>query len=119
MKSLLILALTVYSSVSFAGPGHSHGHAHEDGKTHTHDAPALTEQSAQEAGALHVKRLVKIGKIDGSWVDATFDKAEKKGTGKKTEWLVTFNNEKGEKGKKLFIFLKPNGDFVAANFTGK
>ena len=39
--------------------------------------------------------------------------------GKKTEWVVTFNNKKGLKGKKLFIFLKLNGDFVAANFTGK
>jgi len=33
--------------------------------------------------------------------------------------VVTFLNEKSSKNKKIFIFLKVTGEFVAANFTGK
>ena len=73
----------------------------------------------KEAGQFHVERLVKAGKIDSTWTKAVFDKSEKKKFGKKTEWVVTFNNKKGVKGKKLYIFLKLDGEFVAANFTGK
>ena len=36
-----------------------------------------------------------------------------------TEWVVTFTNEKNVKKKKLYIFLKLNGEYIAANFTGK
>jgi len=81
--------------------------------------PAINDEAAKATGLTHIARLVKAKKIDSTWTKAIFDKAVKKNYGKKTEWLVTFNNEKGVKGKKLYIFLKPSGEFVAANFTGK
>ena len=64
-------------------------------------------------------REVKKGKIDKSWINAKHEKSIKKKYAKRTEWIVTFLNENGVKGKKLYIFLKLNGEFVAANFTGK
>ncbi len=72
------------------------------------------EQSSK-VGKFHVERLVKAKKIDSSWMNANLDKSELK----KNEWVVTFNNEKGIKGKKIYISLKKSGEFVAANFTGK
>mgnify|MGYP006269865545 CR=1 FL=1 len=115
MKTLIILTSLILSTASFAGPGggHSHGHGHSHG---THK---ISKEKTGELGRSHIERLIKSGKLDSSWKSATFDKSEKKNFKGKTEWVVTFNNEKGVKGKKLYIFLKLSGDFVAANFTGK
>ena len=115
MKNLLLIGTFLLAFSSFAGPGggHSHGHGH------SHGAPKISKVKTGEIGRNHVERLVKAGKIDSSWKKSTLDKSEKKTFGKKTEWVVTFDNEKGVKGKKLYIFLKLSGEFVAANFTGK
>jgi hypothetical protein len=115
MKNLLLIGTLLISFTSFAGPGggHSHGHGH------SHGAPKISKEKTGELGRSHIERLIKSGKLDASWKSATFDKSEKKNFKGKTEWVVTFNNEKGVKGKKLYIFLKLSGDFVAANFTGK
>ena len=107
MKILTILMVLTLTPISFAGPG-GHGHSHEK-------APVITKEKTSEIGRFHIKRLVKAKKIDSSWNKSKFNKSEMK----KNEWLVTFDNEKGIKGKKLYIFLKKSGEFVAANFTGK
>ncbi len=115
MKILALIFIFGLSFSAWAGPGHSHGSK----RGHSHGATALSGKEVKEAGQFHVERLVKAGKIDSTWTKAVFDKSEKKKFGKKTEWVVTFNNKKGVKGKKLYIFLKLDGEFVAANFTGK
>tara|TARA_B100001971_G_scaffold84647_1_gene78061 strand:+ start:176554 stop:176796 length:243 start_codon:yes stop_codon:yes gene_type:complete len=66
-----------------------------------------------------IRVLIFQEKIDKSWKKAVFDKAELIGVKGKKEWKVTFINEQGVKGKKLYIFLKQDGAFIAANFTGK
>ena len=113
MKMLTIIIALLVSTITFAGPGGGHSHGH------SHGAPAVSKEKTGEIGRYHIERLVKAGKIDGSWKSSTYGKSEKKTFGKKTEWVVTFDNEKGVKGKKLYIFLKESGEFVAANFTGK
>lgn len=117
MKALILITMFVMGTTAWAGPGHSHSHTKPGG--HSHGPTTLNQKEAKEAGEFHVERLVKLKKIDKSWLKATHEKSEQKKFGKKTEWLVTFLNEKGVKGKKLYIFLKPSGEFVAANFTGK
>lgn len=116
MKIILFALTALLSTTAFAGPGHGHSHGNEE-KVST--SVTIDAQKSQEIGKTHIKRLIEAGKIDSTWEQAIFDKAEKKTVNNKTEWLVTFNNEEGEAGKKLYIFLKTNGDFVAANFTGK
>lgn len=115
MNTLILLTALLLSTVSFAGPGggHSHGHGH------SHGAPAISKEKTGEIGRYHVERLVKAGKLNASWKSAKFDKSEKKVFSGKKEWVVTFDNDKGVKGKKLYVFLKLSGEFVAANFTGK
>ncbi|WP_127717037.1 DUF6488 family protein [Halobacteriovorax sp. HLS] len=115
MKYLLLIGSLLFSFSSFAGPGGGHSHGH----SHSHSKKSISIEKTEEVGRYHVKRLINSGKIDASWKSSTFDKSEKKKFGKKTEWVVTFDNEKGVKGKKLYIFLKLSGEFVAANFTGK
>ena len=111
MRILVMIVTLTLTSISFAGPGGGHSHGH----SHSHDAPAISKDKTEEIGRYHIKRLIKSEKIDASWSDSKFGESVMK----KGEWLVTFDNEKGVKGKKLYIFLKKSGEFVAANFTGK
>ncbi|MFK8137681.1 MAG: DUF6488 family protein [Bdellovibrionales bacterium] len=115
--NLSILIFTLLFSLSgYTGPGHGHSH---DG-SHSHSKKArISEEAAKTKGLEHIKRLIKLEKIDPSWSEAVFDKSVKKGFRRKKEWVVTFNNQNGKKGKKLYIFLKMDGQFVAANFSGK
>ncbi len=113
---LLFTTLSLIISLSvFAGPGGGHSHTHG----HSHEAPAIKKEKTSELGKFHIERLIKAKKIEDSWKQANYSGSEKKKFGKRTEWVVTFDNEKGIKGKKLYIFLTLSGDFIAANFTGK
>jgi hypothetical protein len=112
MKKLVLVTFLLLPMISFAGPGHGHSHSHGHTK-------AVSIEETKKIAMKHVNRLVKANKIDKSWTSATYDKSIKKKFNGQTEWVVTFNNDKGVKGKKLFIFLKLSGKFVAANFSGK
>lgn len=116
MKALILVSALVFTTTTIAGPagsGHSHGHSH------SHAAPAVLKEQTQEIGKFHISRLVKSQKLEGSWNEAIYDQSEKKMLGGKEEWVVTFTNQKSSKDKKIFIFLKASGEFIAANFTGK
>lgn len=115
MKILTILMMLILTTNSYASGTHKHG---KGGHSHSY-AKKITKSQAQEKGLFHVRRLVKSNKIKASWQEATFVNAEQKVFGKKKEWVVTFSNEKGVKGKVIYIFLNLSGKFVAANFTGK
>lgn len=109
MKLFFILITLSLTSLSFAGPGGGHSHGHSQ------SAPDIKKERTGVIGRTHIQRLVKAKKLDASWMKSKFDKSEMK----KSEWVVTFINEQGVKGKKLYIFLKKSGEFVAANFSGK
>lgn len=119
MKTLILALSLILSTAGFTQSGHSHDHGHDHGHGHSHEAAAIPKEKTGEIGRTHVERLIKSKKLDASWKSAVFGKSEKKKFKDRTEWVVTFNNEKGVKGKKLFIFLTESGEFVAANFTGK
>jgi len=106
---LLLLNLLLFSISSFAGPGH--GHSHGQGQTHSEEVKKsqINEVEAKENAIIKIKVLIFQEKVDKSWEEAKFDKAQLIDVKGKKEWLVTFTNELGVKGKKLFIFLKHNG----------
>ena len=113
------LFLTLFL-ISFTSHGHGDGHHHPP----VHSKPQLSQEKIKIIARNHLKRLAhadkdKKSKIDPSWITADFNKAEKKSFNGRIEWVVTFNNDKDKKGKTIYIFLNPNGSFVAANFTGK
>ncbi len=117
MKALLVIGTFLFGIVAFAGPGHGHHHGPVD------PCKAIATKdlkvSSKEIGKCHVERFVRAGKIASSWRSALYDKSITKQFKGRTEWVVTFNNQKGKKGKTLYIFLKENGGFIAANFSGK
>ena len=114
MKLLLVLLLGLSFS-AFAGPGHGHSHG---GHGHGH-AKKVSKEKTKMIGMTHVNRLVKKGKLDKSWKEAKYDSTIQKVFGGRKEWVATFTNDKGVKGKKLYIFLTLSGRFLGANFTGK
>jgi hypothetical protein len=114
MKLALALALVLASSGTLLA--HPEGHGPRPAPT----AASLDEEAAKRRGAEEVARLVSVKKIPESWKDAAkFNAIKKKGDAKKWEWLITYDNDKETSNKRLYVFLKPSGEFVAANFTGK
>jgi len=110
VKTLILLSSLIFSITTFAGPGK---------KGHSHKPHAISQEKTIEVGKSQIKRLIKSGKINASWNNSTHERSEKKKFNSRAEWVVTFTNEKGVKGKRLYIFLKLSGKFIAANFTGK
>ena len=121
MKTITILLSTLICTLTFAGIGK--GHSHDKGQGHSHGAPAkiqkIDAKKAEKLARNKVRVLAFQEKIESSWNDSKLASAEIKEFKGQKEWLVTFSNEKGKKGKLLYVFLKLDGEFVAANFTGK
>lgn len=100
--------------------GHSHGDGHgHDHKSHSHHKSLVPKGKIKDIGEYHIKRLIGMKKINESWTKAIHEKTVPKKFNGKTEWIATFKNEKGEKGKLLYVFVDVYGQFIAANFTGK
>lgn len=93
--------------------------AHGGGHSHAHDKKAVTKEVAKKNAKKELMRLVKEKKIDGSWKSGVFVNMVKKTFGHDEEWVASYSNEKGKKGKQIFIFLKLSGAYIAANFSGK
>lgn len=117
---------TIAVSLAFALGGHA-ALAHPD-----HDGPrrppppapvqpsVIDEDTAKVRGKEEVVRLVSVNKLIESWKDSARFVAIKKTTAADNwEWQLTFDNDAIKVKKRLYIFLKPSGEFVAANFTGK
>jgi len=111
--------LSLLPMAGWAGAGHDHGHEHDHGHSHSHDP--VDQGQAEKLAAKSVAMLVGKGKIAGSWKSAAVAKSEKKKFGNRTEWVVSFQNDKVSDSTKktLYVFLTLTGDYVAANFTGK
>lgn len=117
MKLITFLIAFTISTYSF-GSG-DHGHSHGPNGEHTHVMMRVSKDKVVEISKKNIIRLIKAKRLESSWSNAKLDSAEKKTFNNVAEWLVTYKNDKGIKGKKLYIFLTLSGDFVAANFTGK
>lgn len=131
MKILVFFSAFLVTVGVFACSGHDHSHDHDHGHKHGHGhshgsvqlcisyATKDIKVSSKRIGQCHIERFIKAGKIDSSWKDASYDKSVLKEFKGRKEWVVTFDNENGKRGKKLYIFLKESGALVAANFSGK
>lgn len=113
-NTIYVILLITFANFVYAGGNHKHGHGH----SHKHDEKTILVGKSKVIAEKEIIRLVSSGKLDKSWKTAKYDKSIKKKFGKNTEWVVTFNNEKGVKGKTLYVFLKISGEFIAANFSG-
>ena len=115
LKTIFIGTLLGLSSMTLmAGSGHDHGHSH--------DAPVAVNQSvATENATKVVASLIKKKTLEQSWANIKASSVEKKIFANNPEWVVTFVNEKitDTAKQKLYVFLTPGGEYIAANYTGK
>lgn len=113
--TLVLSSLLFLTPISvMAGSGHDHAHSH---------APAApVNQSTAEKNADNViASLVERNKIDNSWSTIKASSVEQKALNGRSEWLVIYDNEKVTEldKKKLYVFLTIEGEYIAANYTGK
>ena len=102
-----------HSTAAFADAG---------GACHFHGRKEASEETVIRCSAHHRTRLSSKGKIDALWVNLSHESITKVTNPKgKQEWQVVFSipTASDETKKKLFMFFTLNGNFVAANHTGK
>ena len=110
---MMIASPVLFNNNAMAGGSHEGGHGHSHGP--------ISSNKAISKATKKIQQLVAKGKLDKSWGDIQATSAEKKQFGKKTEWVVSFKNEKlADKEKQnLYIFFTLDGHYLATNFTGK
>lgn len=119
MKNLTIISLLI-AAIGFVTPVYAgEGHSHDKDGGHSHGP--ISAETAKARATKTMLNLAKRGVIDNSWASAKAAKAEKKTYAKGPEWVVSFNNDKvKDKSKQtLYIFYSLNGQYIAANYTGK
>ncbi len=79
---------------------------------------AMDEAAALARAKTEIERLVAIKKLAPSWQPPSPPKLEQRAVGSSWEWVAVIDNAADVEHPRLWIFLKPYGDFVAANHTG-
>jgi hypothetical protein len=112
IATTLVLSSLLFGAPVMAGGGHDHGHSHAQ-------AP-VNKEAAEKSAAMAVASLIAGGQIDQSWSSVTVNSSKKKDFNGRTEWVVTFVNEKvtDPSKQKLYVFMTLSGEYVAANYTG-
>lgn len=114
-RSLIIAALTILTLTA----GNSHAEINHHG--HNHKTEPI-DRAAAETKAIEMKnKFIKKKVIDESWKDIKVDTSYTEMYDGKEEWVITFKNDeiKDVKKQKLYVFLKIDGKYIAANFTGE
>lgn len=84
------------------------------------DIPVDQATAAANAQAA-ISSLVQRGKLDKSWEAVAATSTETIEFNGKSEWKVIFDNGNiaDAKKQKLYVFLTINGQYIAANYSGK
>jgi hypothetical protein len=120
--SKLILSSLFVSSVMVSIFSQQMAHADAGSSCHFHGRKEAGEETLIRCAAYHRSRLAKKGTIDSTWTTLNHESIDKvTNTKGKPEWRVVFANssQSDETKKKLFMFFSLNGNFIAANHTGK
>ncbi len=80
-----------------------------------------TRQQAFQTAKKYIGRLVMIGRLDDSWLQARPGNAAKTSYKGRPEWQVSFFNPAvKEKAKRtVYIFLDNYGHYTGSNYTGE
>jgi hypothetical protein len=114
MKNIIqILALAITSSQSvMAGGG-------ED--CHFHGSKPAAKETVLKCANQRVKKLIARGKLEAGWKGVTPESIAPIDGEKGKEWKIVIKNQAAtDKAKAtLYLFFAENGNFIAANHTGK
>ena len=109
---ITLIATITFAPAAFAGGG---------GGCHFHGDTPVKEDVLVDCASKRKDMLIKNGKIDASWAGVKLEQSETVDFKNKKEWKLTFKNptEKDVAKQTLYMFYALNGNFLAANFTGK
>jgi len=110
---ILTLALAITSSQSvFAGAG-------ED--CHFHGNKPAAKETVLKCADKRMERLIARGKLDAGWKAIAPESITAIDGEKGKEWKVVIKNPAANDKTKvtLYLFFSENGNFIAANHTGK
>jgi len=110
---ILTLALAITSSQSvFAGAG-------ED--CHFHGNKPAAKETVLKCADKRMERLIARGKLDAGWKAIPAESITTIDGEKGKEWKIVIKNPaSNDKAKAtLYLFFSENGNFIAANHTGK
>jgi hypothetical protein len=93
--------------------------AHGDDPGHSHDQ--ITQRQARDFAKRVVAAMVREKAVGESWNKATLTTASKKKRGRTSEWVVVFDNpaEPDPAKRSLHVFLDLEGEYLAANHSGR
>jgi hypothetical protein len=113
LSVMIILLAGLLSTPVLAGPGDDHEHTHSSGSVSADEAYMKALQKVEE--------LATAGKIDASWSDIHPISVEQKTYDQGPEWVLTFKNDNISEADKqtLYLFYSLDGNYIAANYTGK
>jgi hypothetical protein len=111
MTGSLVLSATV-KQTAYAGA---------DSSCHFHGSQAALEATVLVCAGKQKEKLISKGKIDASWKSLAHEKIELVEGKKRKEWKITFKDPAAKDKEKefLYMFYSLEGNFIAANFTGK
>ena len=107
----IALAMTISQSV-FAGAG-------ED--CHFHGSKPAAKETVLKCADLRVGKLISRGKLDAGWKGVIPESIAPIDGEKGKEWKIVIKNPAASDKSKatLYLFFSENGNFIAANHTGK
>lgn len=84
------------------------------------DRALIAADKAVDLASKKIQKMVDMGKIDATWVDAKSNSVKQASYSQGPEWVVTFKNDKlAEPSKQiLYLFYSLSGQYIAANYTG-
>ena len=114
--TLILVLFTGFSTAAMAGGDHEHN---PDGSHKI--SSKINKDTALDYSRKVIADLIKRGKLDQSWKNASLKTVSTKVYKKKPEWVVTYANiaEKDASKSTLYVFLSQYGDYLGANFTGE
>jgi hypothetical protein len=114
----LITAATLLAGIGLSGQAMASGSS----DCHFHGNAVATQATVSSCAIKYQKDLIASGKINKSWAAVKAPSSLEQITGEKgKEWKVTFKDPAAaDKSKEsLFMFFTEQGNFIAANHTGK
>jgi hypothetical protein len=113
----LITAICAAGGLAFSLPAVA-GDAEE---CHFHGSKAASQETVSGCAVKRQQALIASGKIDKSWQAIKPGAPEQVDGQRGKEWKVTFKDPAAsDKAKEtLYMFFTAQGNFIAANFTGK
>jgi hypothetical protein len=114
IKTSLMTALLACSfNPLYASGNHGNGHSHDKQK--------VSKSHAQNKATKEIKKLIKAGKLDGSWINTPISNMEQKKYNNEMEWVINYKNNtiKDVKKQNLYVFVNLYGEITGVNHSGE